>query len=94
MLNAILSTLCVSGWLVAAAVLPAPSVLQWVAAGLVQAQQFDPSVSGKPNVLQKEPFNLLQKEPLFSESESRGGWLAQPSPQASSPAIVGPNWPS
>ena len=85
-----LPTLGVCGWLVAAAALPALSALEWIAGGVAQAQQLDPPVGGKPNVLQKEPFDLLQKEPLAPGYENLGDWRYLLTPPASSPPTSRP----
>ncbi len=78
-----LPTLGVCGWLVAAAALPALSALEWIVGGVAQAQQLSPPDAGRQNVLQDEPLNLLQKEPLFPSPEVLGGGRKRPSPLAS-----------
>jgi hypothetical protein len=70
----ILPTLGVSGWLVAAAALPA-----------VQAQQFDLQDRGGLNPLQPPLLDLFQKEPSFRGYEGLGGALERLTPPASSP---------
>jgi hypothetical protein len=53
-----LLTLGVCGWFVAAAALPA-----------ALAQQLSPADTGGLNPIQKEPFDLFQKEPFFLGNE-------------------------
>jgi hypothetical protein len=80
-----LPTLGICGWLVAAAALPTLSALESISGGIAQAQQLSPSDAGRQNVLQDEPLNLLQKEPLFPSPEVLGGELERSSPLARDP---------
>src|SRR5262245_11647459 len=80
-----LPTLGVCGWLVVAVTLPALSALKWIAVGVAQAQQLSPPDWDKPNLLQKEPLDLFQKEPLFRINENFFSGLQRYTPLVGGP---------
>jgi hypothetical protein len=78
----ILPTLCVSGWLVAALALTSLSAVELLAGEVAQAQQLGPPETSGLNLIQKEPFDPFQSEPLFGWYQGLVGGVKPSNPPA------------